>query len=287
VFLWFCAAAIAAGGSSESDLSYIKPADFVQATALTPSDEPESPDWFSVEWASTKGDLAVEVANHGVKVIEVVWDKSAFVDADRVTSGIVPGTTSRGDIRSRIPDSVVPPGAVLREVVIRESAVHLSSGEDERLVSPREDGSEVSVTLALRRSNEVSYHTQPFNVAVDWSALAGLNTERAAAAKSAENAAKRAEWRLKTRDIKDRRDSAWRRTKWFAAGAAASPVFFGVVVPVALASDPEYTWTASDTGAAVTLGILSTGVTGGIALYYRKKARALDLTLERRPPTPP
>lgn len=140
---------------------------------LVPTGNAAPPDGVRVTWTGLAGFVELELSNESAAVVEVDWNRSAFVHADGQSVGVIPGTTKVMDSGRETPPSIIPPGARLEEYIIREDAVSL--GDVEPLITVGDIEQEVGVTLALACDGQPSFISEQFRVVVDRERLAVLD----------------------------------------------------------------------------------------------------------------
>ena len=256
------------------DYEFVTATEIASTVKLETSEITEAPEGSVITWKPTAMNLVVEVENTSTSVLQVDWNSSAFVDIDGVASGIVPGSTIRGEYQSVRAPSTIPPGSKIVEVVVRESAIHLADGSDadEALVERWEEGKDVAVTLAIVIDGDTVYHTQRFDVGPDHEHLGLLEEQR-----KKEQARKRAELAYQKKWDKY---SGYRKKGWI---FGTTLIGGGALVALMSATDPEMKADGTATPTALGLGVLPMAVGVPLTFHFGKKAKQAKEKLPNRP----
>jgi hypothetical protein len=270
-------AAVALG----QDYEFVSATEIVSTVKMESSEITEAPEGSIITWKPTARNLVLELENTSTTVMQVDWNSSAFVDIDGVASGIVPGSTIRGDYQAVVAPSTLPPGSKIVEVVVRESAIHLADGTeaDEALVERWEEGKDVAVTLALVVNGETLYHTQRFSVGPDHEHLAILEEQRKAEHDLLQQAEARKRAELLYQKKWDKY-TGYRKKAWI---FGSTLVGGGALVALMSATDPEMKADGTATLTALGLGVLPMAVGVPLTIHFGKKAKHSKEKLPNRP----
>ncbi len=272
---------VSAQAVASNRLPYITSADVQAATEMV-ADGPASGTipGLTVGWEPTGGDLSVVIANSSPKVVEVDWNRCAFVNTAGVSVGIVPGSTLKRDVKAAIPPSIIPPGSRLEEALVREDSVNLSDPEHvERLLANAVEGQTTKVVLALSVGGPPVYIIQSFKITVDRGALQTLNHAKEVEANKAiqeKRSSMIASWNAETYRLDAERDRYQRaRNLWTIGGIAGAAALGGGL------------WADNEEGAAVFWVCASLGTGFIMRAVKASKMREIDTQLKHRPREPP
>lgn len=145
--------------------------------------EGQAPAGVVVEWSAPSPalDVSVAIRNNTSAVLEVDWNRSAYVYSSGRSVGIISGGVRIGDAGALVPPSIIPPGAALAELLYRRDSV---SVDEVQPLMGGEVGGDTSVTL----TTSAGVISQRWHLALDEEATAAA---RIAAARAAEIAAAR------------------------------------------------------------------------------------------------
>ena len=274
------------------DYEFVTATEIASTVRLETADITEAPEGTAITWKPSLRSLVVEVENTGSTVMQVDWNSSAFVDLDGVASGIVPGSTLRGDYKDVTAPSTIPPGSKIVEAIVRESAINLADGSDadEALVERWEEGKDVAVTLALVVDGETQYHTQRFGLSIDHEHLALLDEQRLEAQDTLEELQRAEQEQLEKEQARKRAEllyqkkwdkyTGYRKKAWI---FGSTLIGGGALVAVMSATDPEMKADGTATLSALGLGVLPMAVGIPLTFHFGKKAKQAKEKLPNRP----
>lgn len=90
-----------------------------------------------VELVVTEGNnIAARMWNTGSIPVNIDWQLSSLVDLNSQAHRIVPGSTRGKDVGSKIPPTVIPPGAQIFEILLPEDLIDLAQDTQRGLLPP-------------------------------------------------------------------------------------------------------------------------------------------------------
>jgi hypothetical protein len=184
------------------DEVFLQSIDYLAATVLQPAGRAAWPGGAQVEWLSAAGELTLNISNSGGSVIEIDWNRSAFVDNLGQSDRLAPGSTRRGSIGQTLPPSIIPPGGTLSEALVRVGAVSLDG------VAPLLTAPQAGETATVTISANGRFVTQRFVVAHNPDLLDGLALARRLEVKQRAGQAEAERLRLEAAQEEKRRQDA-------------------------------------------------------------------------------
>jgi hypothetical protein len=255
LWLWV-AAALAAEVPS---YRYVTPAEVEAAVRCVVAGETSgTPPELQLAWRCGKS-IELQLRNDSASSVNVLWDRSAYVDGRGFASNLLPGDTRLKDAGLNVPASVVPPGATIAETLIPRAQVQGTGVAT--LLTSADEGRQVTVSLAVEVQGQPVVLTQRFDVSVDRVALSAVEANRRAVDRR--------------EDLEDKRGSHQTNALIYGLGTVGGAVLFGVMVPaggVSVRDDPEARYGPTAWATTFVLAGASLGI--GIPLT-RKEWRAM------------
>jgi hypothetical protein len=115
------------------------------------------------------GNIAARIKNLSVTPLIIDWKLSSIVDLDGQAHRVTPGTTRGKNVGEDTPQTVVPPGAEVSELLLPEDKVDLMHKSETRLFPADGEagtlvGKKGSALLAFRVGNDQIFQSCPFVV---------------------------------------------------------------------------------------------------------------------------
>ena len=211
-------ALIALCALAQDELEYIEEEELYEYLGILPIGETPALDGVTAKWASARGVVEVTITNTGTDMLQIDWNQTSFIDANKEAFGVVPSKVRQIDVEKLVAFDVVPPGTSLGTFIFQEAR---DSGA-ERLYDAGNLGDEIAISLALVRGGTTSWLRQTFRVDyTDREALVALNACREGLA----------EWRrIEATTVQPKRMRDW------GVGLAAGGLLFAAVAAI-----PPYT----------------------------------------------